>query len=121
MSKISNIARWQRRKKHVRKHVSGTAARPRLTVFRSNAHIYAQVIDDVSGATLAAASTLTAEVKAQLGELDKKGAAKLVGSTVASRAQAAGVEKVVFDRNGYKYHGRVAALADGAREGGLNF
>ena len=121
MSSSSNIARWQRRKKHVRKHVSGTEARPRLTVFRSNSHIYAQVIDDVSGATLASASTLSPEVKAQLGELDKKGAAKVVGSALASKAVAAGVDKVVFDRNGYKYHGRVAALADGAREGGLSF
>ncbi|MFT5430857.1 MAG: large subunit ribosomal protein L18 [Myxococcota bacterium] len=121
MSKITNIQRWQRRKKHVRKTVSGTAERPRLTVFRSNSHIYAQVVDDVTGATLAAASTLTAEVKAKLGELDKKGAAKLVGAALAGKAIAAGLESVVFDRNGYKYHGRVAALAEGAREGGLRF
>jgi large subunit ribosomal protein L18 len=118
--KSKSIRRF-RRKAHVRKSVQGTTERPRLTVFRSNAHIYAQIIDDESGRTLAAASTLTPEVKAQIAELDKKGAAKVVGATLASRAVAAGVKAVAFDRNGYKYHGRVAALADGAREGGLSF
>ena len=118
--KSKQIRRF-RRKAHVRKHITGTSERPRLTVFRSNAHIYAQIIDDESGRTLAAASTLTPEVKAQIAELDKKGAAKVVGATLASRAVAAGVQAVAFDRNGYKYHGRVAALADGAREGGLSF
>ena len=110
-----------RRKKHIQKVVRGTAARPRLSVFRSARHIYAQVIDDVSGRTLASASTMSAEL-ADLG--DGKGnvdAAKRVGTLVAERARAAGVEVVCFDRNGYLYHGRVKALADAAREGGLNF
>ncbi len=109
-----------RRKKHIQKVVRGTAERPRLSVFRSARHIYAQVIDDVSGHTLAAASTLSPE----LSELDGGGnvdAAKRVGTLIAERAKAAGVETVCFDRNGYLYHGRVKALADAAREGGLTF
>lgn len=110
-----------RRKAHVRKTVNGDSDRPRLVVYRSNSHIYAQVVDDTAGKTLAAASTLTASVKGAIGELDKKGAAKEVGKAVAAAAKAAGVERVVFDRNGYRYHGRIAALADGAREGGLDF
>ncbi len=115
-----------RRKAHTDKKIHGTAERPRLAVFRSNVHIYAQVIDDDRGATLAAASTLTADVKAALGpspegKLDKKGAAKLVGKAVGAKALAAGVTKVVFDRSGFQYHGRVAAVADGAREAGLDF
>ena len=109
------------RKAHVRKNVSGDSDRPRLVVYRSNGHIYAQVVDDTAGKTLVAASTLTAEVKSAITELDKKGAAKEVGKAVAQKAKAAGIERVVFDRNGFRYHGRVAALADGAREGGLDF
>lgn len=110
-----------RRKKHIQKVVRGTSDRPRLSVFRSARHIYAQVIDDVAGRTLAAASTLSSE----LSDLDGGGgnvdAAKRVGTLIAERAKAAGVETVCFDRNGYLYHGRVKALADAAREGGLTF
>ncbi len=92
-----------------------------MNVFRSNAHIYAQVIDDRLGHTLAAASTTDAGIRAQLGENTKQEEAKLVGRLIAERALAAGVTQVVFDRGGYRYHGRVQALADGAREGGLKF
>ena len=105
----------------VRKKISGTTERPRLCVYRSNSHIYAQIIDDTVGNTLAAASTVEKDIAAQVGELDKKGAAKLVGKIVAERALAAGIKTVVFDRGGYIYTGRVAELAAGAREGGLDF
>ena len=105
----------------VRKKISGTTERPRLDVYRSNVHIYAQIIDDTQGRTLAAASTVEKDIAAQIGELDKKGAAKLVGKIIAERAQAAGIKEVVFDRGGYIYTGRVAELAAGAREGGLDF
>lgn len=105
----------------VRKKISGTADRPRLCVYRSNAHIYAQVIDDVAGNTLFSASTLDEAVKAQIAEADKKGAAKIVGQTVAQRALAGGIKQVVFDRGGYIYTGRVASVAEGAREAGLEF
>ena len=105
----------------VRKKISGTPEMPRLCVYRSNKSIYAQVIDDTKGITLVSASTLDAAVKGQLEELDKSGAAKLVGKVVAERAMNAGIEKVVFDRGGYLYTGRVAALAEGAREAGLKF
>ena len=105
----------------VRKKISGTPDRPRLCVYRSNMHIYAQIIDDVAGNTLVAASTVEKEIASQLQELDKKGAAKLVGKIVAERAVKAGINEVVFDRGGYLYTGRVAELAAGAREGGLNF
>ena len=103
------------------KKISGTTERPRLDVYRSNVHIYAQIIDDTQGRTLAAASTVEKDIAAQIGELDKKGAAKLVGKIIAERAQAAGIKEVVFDRGGYIYTGRVAELAAGAREGGLDF
>lgn len=105
----------------VRKKISGTPDMPRLCVYRSNKAIYAQVIDDTKGATLVSASTLDAAIKGQLEEVDKKGAAKLVGKLVAERALNAGVKDVVFDRGGYVYTGRVAELAAGAREAGLNF
>ena len=109
------------RHERVRKKISGTPERPRLCVFRSNAHIYAQVIDDTKGTTLCAASTVEKDIASQAAELDKKGQAKLVGKIVAERAIAAGIKEVVFDRGGYIYTGRVAQLAAGAREGGLNF
>ena len=109
------------RHERVRKKISGTPTCPRLCVYRSNAHIYAQVIDDVAGNTLAAASTVEKEIASQIGEMDKKGASKLVGKTVAERALAKGIKEVVFDRGGYIYTGRVAQLAEGAREGGLDF
>jgi large subunit ribosomal protein L18 len=99
----------------------GTAERPRLNVFRSLKHIYAQVIDDDQGETLVAASTLDPELRKKLKGLTKSEQAKLVGELVAGRALAQGVKRVVFDRGGYKYHGRVKALAEGSREGGLEF
>lgn len=102
----------------VRNKISGTTERPRLNVFRSSLHIYAQIIDDVSGKTLAAAST---NEKTFEGASSNADAAKKIGLLIAERAKAAGVTDVVFDRSGYVYHGRVAALADGAREGGLKF
>ena len=108
-----------RRQVRVRKKVFGAPERPRLVVTRSARHIYAQVIDDTQGRTLASASTMEATLRAATG--DKSDKAKQVGSLIAERAKAMGVESVVFDRAGYKYHGRIAALADGAREGGLGF
>ena len=106
----------ERRHRRVRKKVRGTAARPRLAVFRSNKHIYAQVIDDVSGVTLASASTIEKSFDGATATVD---AAKQVGALLGERAKGAGVETVVFDRGGFSYHGRVAAIADGAREAGL--
>jgi large subunit ribosomal protein L18 len=106
----------QRRHHRVRKKVIGSAERPRLAVYRSNRHIYAQVIDDVAGRTLAAASTLALSE----GD-DPKAKAKAVGTQVAEKAKAAGVERVTFDRGGFRYHGRVQAVAEGAREAGLEF
>lgn len=110
----------QRLKRHVRVRgkISGTPERPRLNVFRSNANIYAQVIDDVNGVTLVSASTLDKAFEGAAGNCE---AAKKVGQLVAERALKKGVKEVVFDRGGYVYHGRVAALAEGAREGGLDF
>jgi large subunit ribosomal protein L18 len=108
-----------RRQVRGRKKVSGTAERPRLVVTRSTKHITAQIVDDLAGKTLVSASTIEADLRA--GEGDKTAKAKRVGELVAERAKAAGVEAVVFDRAGNKYHGRVAALAEGAREGGLAF
>ena len=108
-----------RRHHRVRKHVRGTAARPRLAVFRSNKHIVAQVIDDRAGVTLAAASTHEADLRS--GATGNKDAAAKVGALVAERAKAAGIDKVVFDRGGYVYHGRIAAVADAARNAGLEF
>lgn len=105
----------------VRKKVSGTAERPRLCVYRSLAGIYAQLIDDTKGVTVAAASTLEADLKAKVAEMTKTEAAKEVGKTIAQRAVEKGYKAVIFDRGGYVYTGRVAALAEGAREGGLEF
>ncbi|MET7637505.1 50S ribosomal protein L18 [Streptomyces sp. NPDC005438] len=112
-------AATQRRHIRIRKKVSGTAERPRLVVTRSNRHMVAQVIDDVAGHTLASASSLDSSIRG--GDSDKSGQAQQVGSLVAERAKAAGIETVVFDRGGNKYAGRVAALADAAREAGLKF
>lgn len=109
------------RKKRVRKTVSGTASRPRLAVFRSNLHIYAQVVDDTQGRTLASAGTVEKELRGSLKGGSNVDAAKAVGALVAQRAKELGVTSVVFDRSGYLYHGRVAALADAAREAGLEF
>ena len=105
----------------VRKKISGTPEVPRLSVYRSNKHIQAQIIDDTKGATLVAASTMDPALKGQLDEVDKKGAAKLVGKLIAERAAEKGVKAVVFDRGGYMYTGRVASVAEGAREAGLEF
>ena len=110
-----------RRHARVRKHVAGTLERPRLNVFRGLSHIYAQVIDDEAGNTLASASTLDHELRAKMEGKNKTEQAKLVGQAIAERAKAKGIGKVVFDRGGYQYFGRVKALADGAREGGLEF
>ena len=121
MGKVTGREQRARRHRRIRGRVEGTPERPRLNVFRSNAHIYAQVIDDTRGHTLAAASTVDAGVRPQLGENTKQDEAKLVGRLIAERALAAGIAKVVFDRGGYKYHGRVRALADAAREAGLQF
>ena len=116
--KDSNAARL-RRHERVRKTLSGTAERPRLCVYRSLNHIYAQIIDDEAGNTLVAASTLDSSLKSNYG--GNKEAAKAVGLLIAEKAKEKGITKVVFDRGGYIYHGRVAELANGAREGGLEF
>jgi large subunit ribosomal protein L18 len=110
-----------RRRAHIRKRVYGTPKRPRLNVFRSLNHIYAQVIDDTVGHTLASASTVDHEIHDDIAGLTKTDEARIVGRTVAERALSKGVKKVVFDRGGYKYHGRVKALAEAARETGLDF
>ena len=115
--KDSNKARLKRHKR-VRGKISGTAERPRLSVFRSENNIYAQIIDDVAGNTLVAASTVEKGFEGNGGNVE---AAKKIGNTIAERALAKGIENVVFDRGGYIFHGRVAALAEGAREGGLKF
>lgn len=111
----------QKRHRRVRYRVVGTAERPRLNVYRSLTNIYAQVIDDSRGHTLVSASTLDKEVAAQIAGKTKVEAAKIVGRVVGERAKQAGIQKVVFDRGGFKYHGRVAAVAEGAREAGLDF
>ncbi len=110
-----------RRKLRIRKKVSGTQERPRLTVFRSDKHIYAQIIDDARGVTLVAASTLSSEYREQEKPKGKLEAAKRVGEIVARKAKESGIAKVVFDRSGYIYHGRIQALADAARQAGLEF
>lgn len=109
------------RKERIRKKLSGTTERPRFTIYKSLKHLHAQIVDDSTGRTLAAASTLSKELKGKLDEGDKKAAAKQVGLLIAEKCKVAKIEKVVFDRNGFPYHGRVAAIADGAREGGLQF
>jgi large subunit ribosomal protein L18 len=113
--------RLQRRKFGIRKTLFGTAERPRLSVFRSDKHIYAQVVDDYTGKTLAAAASTIAEVRGELKNGGNIAAAKAVGKAIAERAKAAGISKVAFDRGGRMYHGRIKALADAAREGGLQF
>ncbi len=108
------------RKERIRKKLAGTSERPRLSIYKSLKHIYAQVVDDGSGKTLAFASSLSKELKGK-DEGDKKADAKRVGALIAEKCKAAGVSAVVFDRNGFPYHGRIAAVADGAREAGLQF
>ena len=114
----SKFSRRERIKKGIRKHLSGSTERPRLSVYRSNKGIYAQVIDDQAGITLVSASSLTKEFAASGNKVEQS---KAVGKLIAEKALAAGISKVVFDRNGYLYHGRVKSLAEGAREAGLDF
>jgi large subunit ribosomal protein L18 len=111
----------QRRHLRLRRGIRGTADRPRLSVFRSLAHMHVQIIDDGVGRTLAAASTLDPEIRARAQSASKSEACKIVGQLIAKRARERGIVRVVFDRGGYQYHGRVRAVADGAREGGLEF
>jgi large subunit ribosomal protein L18 len=120
-SRIDRGAARRRRRLRVRKTLRVSEDRPRLSVFRSLKHIYAQVIDDIEGRTLVAASTLDPEVRGRIAGLKKSEQAKVVGEVLAQRAKARGIEKVVFDRGGYKYHGRVRSLAEGARSEGLEF
>ncbi len=121
LKKIDKNQKRKERHYSIRNKVVGTPERPRLNIFKSSKHIYAQVIDDATGKTLASASTLDKELIAQVAELTKSDAAKLVGKTVGERAKNNGINAVVFDRGGYLYHGRVKLLADGARESGLEF
>jgi large subunit ribosomal protein L18 len=109
----------KRRHRRVRKHISGTALRPRMNIFRSNSNIFVQVIDDIAGRTLVSCSTIDKDVAAELVDKKKVEAAKIVGLTIAARAKEVGINTVVFDRGGYRYTGRVAAVAQGAREAGL--
>ncbi len=119
---VKKLNRRIRRKKHVRKNVNGTPERPRLTVFRSNKNIYAQIIDDEAGRTLVASSTVVKEVASALGSSGgNRAAAVSVGQTLAAKAVEKGIKKVVFDRNGYPFNGRVRELAEAARKGGLEF
>jgi large subunit ribosomal protein L18 len=121
MAMASRAEARKRRQERVRRKVSGTRERPRLNVFRSLENIYAQVIDDTTGQTLVSASTIDRELRTELANLSKQEQAKAVGLKVAERARAKGIDKVVFDRAGYIYHGRIKAVADGSREGGLVF
>jgi large subunit ribosomal protein L18 len=111
----------ERRKLRIRQKINGTSEKPRLSVFRSAKHIYAQVVDDVAGTTVAHVSTLSRDVRGEVSEATKLDAAKRVGQTIAKLLLSKGIDRVVFDRNGYLYHGRVRALADAAREAGLKF
>ena len=121
ISKASRAEIREKKHRRLRHYLKGTAAAPRMAVFRSNKNMYVQIIDDVAGNTLVAASTVEKEIASQLAECDKKGEAKIVGKIIAERAVKAGIKEVVFDRGGYIYTGRVAELAAGAREGGLDF
>ena len=111
----------EKRKARIRRKVIGTAERPRLTVYKSLKHMYAQLVDDVAGKTLVAAATTSKAVKGELGEDDKSAAAKKVGAALAKAAKEKGITRAVFDRNGFDYHGRIEAVAAGAREAGLEF
>ena len=119
MNSKVKTARRQKIRYNIRKKIGGTSQKPRLSVFRSNTDIYAQIIDDTNGATIAASSTKDKDIKAQAGTKSEK--SKLVGAAIARKAVDLGVKEVVFDRGGYLYHGRVKSVADGAREGGLQF
>ena len=121
VSKVSRSVVRAEKHRRMRKNINGTAERPRLSVFRSNDHIYAQIIDDVAGKTLVSASTTQKEVKAELEKTNNVDAAAYVGKVIAERALAAGIKEVVFDRGGFIYQGKIQALADAAREAGLEF
>ena len=121
IKKIDKNAIRVGRHQRIRNKINGTADRPRFCVFRSSKHMYAQLVDDVAGTTLVAASTMEKDIAAQVAEMTKSEAAKLVGEVAAKRAIEKGIDTVVFDRGGYLYHGRVSELAAGAREGGLKF
>ncbi len=121
MGKKSRNEQRKRRHTRIRRSLQGTAERPRLNIYRSLENIYAQVINDEAGVTIVSASTIDRELAPQMADKDGVEAAKMVGLAVAQRAKEAGINKVVFDRGGFRYHGRVQALADGAREGGLEF
>ncbi len=116
---LTKTERKKRIQRRIRKKISGTTARPRLSIYRSNIEIYAQIIDDKTGKTLLTATSRDKEIKK--GKANKSDISKMVGIAIAAKAKAAGIEAVVFDRGGYLYHGRVKALAEGAREGGLKF
>lgn len=118
---LDKITRRTKIKARIRKRIKGTVQRPRVSIFRSNKHIYAQIIDDTKGQTLVSASTQSKEVVEKLSKLTKQQQAEMIGSILAQKAIEANIKDVVFDRSGYKYHGRVKAFADGARKGGLNF
>ncbi len=118
---VNKRRRLLRRKRSVRKNISGTSTRPRLTVFRTSKHIYVQVIDDMAGRTLCSSSTLSKELRDKVGFGGNKGAATAVGEDIAGKVLAAGVQEIVFDRNGFRYQGRLQALAEAAREKGLKF
>lgn len=121
VSKVSSNERRLERHRRIRNNLKGTAEKPRFNVFRSANHIYVQIIDDTQGVTLVSASTVEKEIIEAIEGKTKTEAAKIVGQVAAERAKAKGIEVVVFDRGGYLYHGRVQAVADGAREAGLNF
>ena len=121
VSKKSRAEVRQNKHRRMRNRFSGTAARPRLAVFRSNNHMYAQIIDDAAGRTLVSASTLQKDVKAELEQTDNVAAAAYLGTVIGKKAVEAGIEEVVFDRGGFIYHGKIQALADAAREAGLKF
>jgi large subunit ribosomal protein L18 len=122
MSKTNpRVSMRLKRKRRIRKNLSGTDSRPRLSVFRSSRHIYAQIIDDLQGVTLVSAGSLSPELKDKLGGLKKIDTAREVGKLLADKAKSKGIEKVVFDRNGFLYHGRIKSLADSCREHGLVF
>ena len=118
---LDKIERRQRRRRRVRRRVEGTPERPRLTVFRSHKNIYAQIIDDTAGRTLVSASSMDRRLREQVGYGGNQPAATVVGADLAERALQAGIKKVVFDRNGYAYHGRIRKLAEAARKAGLEF
>jgi large subunit ribosomal protein L18 len=119
--RVENMTGWQRRKARVRKKLVGTTDRPRLNVYRSNRHIYAQIVDDSTARTIASASTMSKEIATEAGKLKKADVAMKVGELIGKLASEKGVGSVVFDRSGYIYHGRIKALADGARKSGLKF